>query len=246
MTLKGNIVFLSDKNGYRGVNIFDPSGKQVRENFITIKQDFRCQWRVIRMDSQGDVYIGTPLRKRGQMVQPEVQGRIPRYFGQVFDPKPYFYFHHYTGSVVKFSNSGALLSLEPDGEYIMTRTGSGMHYCKAKGVEWSHFGFSPKSLKETAGNTCECTQGSYDLDRFDRLFIPYSLLYSVQVIDRNNNPILRFGRYGNTNEKGLVFSWPRNVVVDDRYVYIGDSMNDRIVRGKLVYKKAEECIINKE
>ena len=48
--------------------------------------------------------------------------------------------------------------------------------------------------------------------------------------------------YGTTSSapSGISFAWPNNVSVDDHYVYVADTLNDRIIRGKIEYIKTAE------
>ena len=69
------------------------------------------------------------------------------------------------------------------------------------------------------------------------------------MVDRNNNEITRIGRYGNMDSAGpnsaiptpeIAFAWPMNVSAGERYLYVSDVYNDRIVRTKLEYRKSAE------
>ena len=64
----------------------------------------------------------------------------------------------------------------------------------------------------------------------------------IEVIDTNNNPIATFGKYGNEDSGGpdarvkkpdIPLAWPVYVAVSDRYAYVADTVNRRVVRIKL-------------
>jgi hypothetical protein len=49
---------------------------------------------------------------------------------------------------------------------------------------------------------CMCTKSWFDLDRFERLFVPAAHTCSVNVLDANGNVIMRIGAYGNVDCRG--------------------------------------------
>jgi hypothetical protein len=65
----------------------------------------------------------------------------------------------------------------------------------------------------------------------------------VAVADNNGNEILRFGRYGNADQRGpeITFQYFMYVAKVNDSVYISDYGNQRIVRAKLSYAKTAEC-----
>lgn len=66
------------------------------------------------------------------------------------------------------------------------------------------------------------------------------------VLDANGNPITHFGRYGNANTTNeLAFTWLIGVGVTDRYAYMGDSLNRRLLRARLSYETEKSCALTR-
>lgn len=86
---------------------------------------------------------------------------------------------------------------------------------------------------------CACTKSRFDVDDFGCLYIPIGITYGVSVRDNANNEIARFGAYGNYDCKGkssreakpaIPFGWPVSAGASDRFIYVGDTLNHRVVR----------------
>ncbi len=91
---------------------------------------------------------------------------------------------------------------------------------------------------------CTCHHARFDLDRFNRSFVPSMHLFSVMVLDANGNRIARLGRYGNADSKGegslvpnpdLGYAWVRGVGVSDKAMYAMDYGNKRVLKANLDY-----------
>jgi hypothetical protein len=82
------------------------------------------------------------------------------------------------------------------------------------------------------------------VDEFGRAVIPESFRFSVAMLDANGNLVLRFGEYGNADQKGTGSSRPDPAIplanpmyvqkVGD-HVYISDVGSQRVVRADLYY-----------
>jgi hypothetical protein len=66
-----------------------------------------------------------------------------------------------------------------------------------------------------------------------------------------NNPITTFGKYGNEDSGGpgarintpnIPLAWPTYVAVSDRFAYVADTVNRRVVRVKLTYAAEATCM----
>ncbi|PCJ60269.1 MAG: hypothetical protein COA79_08845 [Planctomycetota bacterium] len=242
---KGEIAVLNNKEG---LHVWNLNGSLIRKNLITGHLGYIAQ--IVRMDSQGGIYLGVTVRKKNQLILSELQGRLP--WGLDFNASPQWHYEHIYGSVLKFKPSGGKILPDPNGNDVIAKNYSGYNSCNIEGKDWMRFGFAPRLHRDTENASCNCEQGSFDLDRFDRLYIPNAPMFHVQVVDRNNNPILRIGNYGNMDaagpqssvkDKKMYFAWPNNISVDDKYIYVSDLYNDRIVRGKLIYRKSAEVKI---
>ena len=120
-----------------------------------------------------------------------------------------------------------------------------------QGALWTHFGYAPYS-SHISGNTahCMCEGSGFDVDPFGRVFLPNLGQFRIEVVDTNNNPITTFGSYGNEDSGGpqakvqkpeIPLAWPTYVAVSDRYAYVADTVNRRVVRVKLGYAVEETC-----
>jgi hypothetical protein len=99
--------------------------------------------------------------------------------------------------------------------------------------------------------SCACTKPRFDVDDFGRLYIPNGITFSVSVRDNANNEIVRFGRYGNFDCQGpkskepspaIPLGWPVTAGASDRYIYVGDVLNHRVVRVDKVF--AAEAVVS--
>ena len=100
------------------------------------------------------------------------------------------------------------------------------------------FGCSPNSQWRCAG-ACVCTKPRFDVDGFGRLYIPHAITFKVSVRDNSGNEIVKFGGYGNYDCQGpeskepkpaIPMGWPVTAGASDKYIYVGDCLNHRIVR----------------
>jgi hypothetical protein len=66
-------------------------------------------------------------------------------------------------------------------------------------VRWDYAGVAP--LHPATGD-CVCYNSRFDLDGFDRAWVPMSINFSVNALDANGNVILRVGSYGNPDSRG--------------------------------------------
>jgi hypothetical protein len=99
---------------------------------------------------------------------------------------------------------------------------------------------------------CVCRCARFDLDRFDRLFIPNAATNSVRITDNAGNVICRFGSYGNFDNAGgetktgpaIPLGWPVGAAVSDSgKVYVSDMLNRRVVRVDLTWQAESKCEI---
>ena len=122
-----------------------------------------------------------------------------------------------------------------------------------QGALWTRFGYAPYSA-HMSGNTshCMCEGSGFDVDPFGRVFFPNLGQFRIEVIDTNNNPITTFGKYGNEDSGGpdakvkkpeIPLAWPVYVAASDRWAYVADTVNRRVVRVKLRYEVEEKCAV---
>ena len=123
-----------------------------------------------------------------------------------------------------------------------------------EGAEWIYPGVG----RTQWGMDCSCWNSRMTLDYFARSFAPEHDRFSVAVLDTNGNLIRRIGRYGNVDD-GMPLSKtpdvpnPRSIGGDevalfdgtylatftDRYLYVADPGNMRILSVKLGYRATE-------
>jgi hypothetical protein len=103
-----------------------------------------------------------------------------------------------------------------------------------EGAQWIYGGLACQTP-----DICSCHNTRYDMDYFARHWIPANHLYSVMVLDANGNRIARIGRYGNVDDEGIRFVWPRALCVSDTALYVADVSNRRILKAALAYHVEE-------
>lgn len=95
-------------------------------------------------------------------------------------------------------------------------------------------------------SVCGCGHERFDLDDFDRSWLPANHINSILVYDANGNKIIRIGRYGNSDSRGPGSLVPEpdiglcqvnTVAASDEALYIVDPGNKRTLRAKLGYEK---------
>jgi DNA-binding beta-propeller fold protein YncE len=105
--------------------------------------------------------------------------------------------------------------------------------------------------------SCTCKEARFDLDLYGRLYIPNVLTYRITVVDNAGNVIKKIGHYGNADsmgpgEKSLVkkpaipLGFPMSVgaVPDSNHIYVGDPLNNRIVRIDTSWAAEASCSVS--
>ncbi|MBL8025636.1 MAG: T9SS type A sorting domain-containing protein [Fibrobacteres bacterium] len=103
---------------------------------------------------------------------------------------------------------------------------------------------SPLSPFSSAWGECACRTPRFDIDLFDRLYLPDALSNQVRVLDIEGNVLLTFGEYGNWDSQGpgslipttsVPLGWPVGAVSTDNYIYVADMINSRVVRTRKTF-----------
>ncbi|MSU77416.1 MAG: hypothetical protein EXS16_04885 [Gemmataceae bacterium] len=114
------------------------------------------------------------------------------------------------------------------------------------GAVAKYAGCGPISRWNAVGS-CACTRPRFDVDGFGRLYIPNAITFSVSMRDNADNEIVSFGGYGNYDCQGpkskeptptIPLGWPVTAGVSDRFIYVGDALNHRVVRVDKKYAAA--------
>ncbi len=204
-----------------------------------------------------DIFPGGHLLPQREPEPPAGWGAEP---GQLPPEVAHWYVEHY-GSLVKFKPEGGQLVFDEDGDYFAAQVGgerggfapewrSAEGCIAAEGIEWMWYGLAPissrRGLSSVVGGTmCGCQQPRFDLDRYERIFLPDTFRFGVTVLDAAGNLITRFGQYGNQDDPGegayIPFAWPYAVAASNEAIYVADMVNHRIVRVRL--EAAQEILV---
>lgn len=200
----------------------------------------------IRVDRAGNIYTLNHLKPVGRLVPEEIADQTAPVRQ---DRHVYSY-----GSVLKFGPQGGAVRLVgegpvkaravPAGRFQLT-TVEGRGDFETEGVEWVWFGVS-SILTSHRRDGCHCWAPRFDLDDFDRLFLPDQMLNRVHVLDSAGNHLGSIGRYGNADQGGgdfLPLANPRTVGVSGTALYVGDMSNNGVVRARLGYRNVATATV---
>lgn len=198
------------------------------------------------VDAAGNIYVASAARPAGELVPA----------GLADQPAAASYSGFY-GSVVKFGPSGGRFFYPPadkaqpwpppdaDQMLKLARGQKGGDVYVA-GALWVRPGFTVSPT----GPWCGCYTSRFCVDGFGRVWIPDVGQFSVFAVDANNNPLIRFGEYGNADSQGptdrlkqpaIPFAWPYAVSVGKSAVYVTDFINRRIVRVDMAWAAEAQC-----
>jgi len=202
----------------------------------------------VRVDRAGNIYIAENVKNSSEIVPAEL-GIKPA--GNVWSQHyghsawyPWMY-----GSIVKFGPEGGRIERRPGGRHV---TGWPDWYkdkgvVKVTGSKWMRLGVSPVPAVNQA---CVCVSARFDLDPFDRIYVPDAGRCRVMVLDTQGNEITHFGTYGNMDSAGpnspvpqpdIPLAWPGCVAASPEAIYISDWLNVRVVRVKPAYAVEAAC-----
>jgi len=148
----------------------------------------------LRVARNGNVYISLAARKV-DVKEPDgiAPGQRPDFrwgmlvqFDSAFDKFPIGRIH------------GTYETPNPDGGSAYTLSDS-RYRPTPEPIRWDYAGVSP-SLSQ--GGNCVCYNSRFDLDDFDRAWVPMAQNFSVNALDANGNVIIRVGTYGNPDSRG--------------------------------------------
>ncbi len=221
-----------------------------------------------RLDAKGNIYIADLVKPPDRSYPEFFDGKLPPPPKQTGGGDLFWYSYMY-GSIIKFPPTGGVIWHQANlpkstvGEMpaellAKPKMPFKRHYAysphltgEIQGALWTRFGYAPYS-SHMSGNTshCMCEGSGFDVDPFGRVFFPNLGQFRIEVVDTNNNPITTFGKYGNEDSGGpgarvktpdIPLAWPNYVAVSDRYAYVSDTVNRRIVRVRIGYAAEETC-----
>lgn len=220
-----------------------------------------------RFDQDGNIYVAEQVRPADQLIPPEFAAVTgPAKIGTGWsghDPRAAV--GKMYGSIVKFGPKGGRFEMAfykpradeptPDRAWKAVECGTWIDQIhnafsasKVHGALWVHGGVSQVTL-----HNCNCENTRFDVDPYGRVWYPDLGRYRVGVLDTNGNPITAFGGYGNAESRGpeskdkalakpdIAFSWLIGVGATDRAVYMGDSLNRRLLKARLTYAAVATC-----
>jgi hypothetical protein len=145
----------------------------------------------VRIGKRGEAYAAMELQPAGQAA-PEGIGP-----GIKWDPATW-------GTLVKFNSvydKYPIGSMNEDKAKPSHTRSLRKYPVRLEGAAWGYAGVSP--LAEGGGTACcRCWKSVFDLDRFERSFVPASQTCTVNVLDANGNIVVRLGGYGNPDSRG--------------------------------------------
>ncbi|MHC4915104.1 MAG: hypothetical protein ACYTGB_06395 [Planctomycetota bacterium] len=208
---KGNIYVKNRSRYYHGqmtVDVYDKDGKYLRTAV------WECSDGAYgpRLDAAGNMYMVEGV------VRPE--GNVP-------DPlKSVTFLNGYYGSLVKFGPEGGAFFLRTPEKYehdfgfkrpqldmkkeqvTLLNRSKPVKDRTMVGAKWWRPGFSVYQ-SVVGGDNCHCFGHLFDTDDFGRSFFPDALQGQIAVVDAAGNKVLRFGSYGNRDNRGP-HSWVRD------------------------------------
>lgn len=221
---------LALSNGDCLIHIYDKFGKLIKNDAVpNLKDNYG-----IGLDQNNNIYL---------MNSPT------RYFnGEAYPNK-------FTGTVMKFPMEGAKLISKADAPIPLPKKNEPNRPYDINGfwvenASWFYGGVG--FMGKNAGTGCACWNSRMAFDYLNRTFAPELERYSVAILDSNGNLITRVGRYGNRDSTG-----PKSVkpvggdevtmihgayltTLSDKFLYIADVGNDRIISVKLAYAVNEK------
>jgi outer membrane protein assembly factor BamB len=255
-----------DAGRYLTLNVVGQDGKTKRTVI------WQClNGAIPRLDPKGNIYIADLVRPVDRSYPEFFDGKLPAPPKNTGGGDLFWYSYMY-GSILKFPPTGGVIWHQkdhlpksavgqPPAELLaLPKTPFKRHYAyqphltgEIQGALWSRFGFAPYSA-HMSGNTshCMCQGSGFDVDPFGRVFFPNLGQFRIEVVDTNNNPITTFGKYGNEDSGGpdarvkkpdIPLAWPTYVAVSDRWAYVADTVNRRVVRVKLGAAAEATCAL---
>ncbi len=244
---------------------YDRDGRLVNPRLVA---HLRSGGQCVRADRAGNVYVADNVMPMGYAYPRDFDGRLPdplrraypaRLADGSFDP-----LLRHMGSVFKFGPEGGRVVGMPEAELELVhsrprrdgdlwRPAPGVQWLpfqgqrvKVSGALWQYQGAAPAPAQYqgvTHVERCVCVGLRFDLDEFDRVFVPDSLRRRVTVLDSAGNVLCRFGSRGNldTPPEKLGLIEPGWVAAAADRVYVADGSGCRIIRVRLGYAVEASC-----
>ncbi|MHC4917701.1 MAG: tetratricopeptide repeat protein, partial [Planctomycetota bacterium] len=211
----------------------------------------------VKVDSHGNIYLGI--------------AQVPadyKFKAMYAEDKSY---KAILGSVLKFGpEGGGWIRTNPKANAIKEPVGKVPEGAKGLKMEAGHFvlgarqaytGIAPFSgtygtgRSSTGKGWCDCRSARFDIDMYDRLYLPNAAENSVRIYDNAGNVVLDFGGYANFDSqyvaegkklpavptKYVPLGWPIGTGVSEKHIYVSDQLNRCVVRVDVSHATEAVC-----
>jgi len=256
----GNVYVKQRGEVYHGrmtVDKYDPDGKLLGTVIWVVTDGALGP----QLDAAGNLYIADIVKPVGEPIPDYFKDRLPKAWIEKDQDVNQQYRWMY-GSVMKFAPAGgAIWFPKPAPEFAYAFKGEPrlpadqprmkVETCfgdrcpivpaEVQGALWMKYGVSyVLDMHPSHNRRCHCVATEFKVDPFGRVFYTDQGRFRVVVLDTNGNELLTFGQYGNQDSKGeLAFSWFTGLGVSDRYIYVADGSNRRVLRVRMDYQAQE-------
>lgn len=266
----GNVFVKQRGKIYHGrmtVEKFDKEGKLVGTTIWVVSDGAQGP----RLDGAGNLYIADSIKPSGEPFPDFFKDRLPKvrvdHKSDVEGQYRWMY-----GSIVKFTPAGGAIWFPiPDkksdiypfegdaklpanqskmkidtisGDRVITRPG------ELQGAEWMRPGISYiLDMQPGANRRCHCTGTDFEVDDYGRTFYTDQGRFRVVVLDTAGNEMLTVGAYGNQDSFGtpgtpdVAFNWFTGLAATDRFIYVADCGNHRIVKLAIQHAAEGTCAV---
>jgi len=246
---------------------FGPDGTLKNPRLIA---HLRAGGQGIRVDSKGNLYVGDNIMPIGVTYPKDfadiLSDPLDRLRPAMLEDGSFDPLLRWMGSVIKFGPEGGRIVGLPEGaEHPKARRPAGdlwrpmpdvqwfLHNnnrLKVTGAKWQFHGFAPVPAQYqgvTHVERCVCRAGRFDVDEFDRVFVPDNRRHRVTVLDSAGNVVTRFGTYGNQDSAGpsIGLSDPWWIAAAADRCYVGDGRACRIVKVRLGHAVRGSCTLSR-
>ena len=212
-------------NSYSLIHLYDKFGTLVKNDVVpSLKDNYG-----IGLDQYNNIYLMNSVTR-------------------VINGKPYS--NKMTGTIMKFPLEGGKLISRGDSPIPLPVANEPKRPFDvgdlwAENSKWFFGGVG--FMGKNTGVGCACWNSRMTFDYLNRTYAPELERYSVAVLDSNGNLITRIGKYGNRDSMGPKSLKPVGgdevtmihgaylATMSDRFLYIADIANDRIISVKLNY-----------
>jgi hypothetical protein len=199
----------------------------------------------IAVDSRGNIYIGAQAVPGDERIPKRFAGKLPADSPAHHPSIDYMQ----NANLFKFPPTGGSILEDPDGTFTAIAQYRHANVTVNNALWIKRLGYIGSHGKELG---CHCETTRFDIDGYDRLFIPDIFRFRIYALDANGNVITHFGSYGNMDSRGpgspvptpeIPFGWPLSAECAHDKVYVADVINKRVVAIEFDYEVSEECVI---